>query len=124
MSDKLIKITSFNTELNTLLGTNFHSFPIYRSKGLLTHLIKRKHFVATKYVEYLSEVIQSPDYAGYYNGNIELVKVFDDNIFISIKLDKNKKKYYVATMFDVKESKIESYLRTGRLKRVENQSGS
>ena len=37
--NKLIKITSFNTELNRWLGTEFESFEIYRSKGLLTHLI-------------------------------------------------------------------------------------
>ena len=119
MSDKLIKIASFNTGLNTLLGTDFQAFPIYRSKGLLTHLINRKHFTAAKYIDYLPEIIETPDYAGYYNGNIELVKVFKDNIFISIKLDGKKNQYYVTTMFDVKKGKIESYMKSGRLKEVE-----
>ena len=88
LNDKLIRITSFNTNLNTLLGTDFQAFTVYRSKGLMTHMINKKHFTAAKYIDYLPEIIESPDYAGYYNGNIELVKVFKDNIFISIKLDK------------------------------------
>lgn len=119
MSDKLIRIAEFNTKLNSLLSTDFMPFDIYRSKGLLSHLINRKHFTSAKYIDYLPEIIYSPDYAGYYNGSIELVKLFKDNIFISIKLDKKKHLYYVATMFDVKLSKIESYVKTGRLKKVE-----
>ena len=118
MRDKLIKIACFNTDLNYILGTDFQPFDIYRSKGLMTHLINHKHFTAAKYLDYLPEIIESPDYAGYTDGNIELVKVFKDNIFISIKLDGKKNKYYVATMFDVKIKKIESYIKSGRLKKV------
>ena len=113
-----MQIATFNTDLNSLLGTDFQAFAIYRSKGLLTHLINRKHFTAAKYIDYLAEIIESPDYAGYYDGNIELVKIFKDNIFVSIKLDKKKHQYYVATMFDTKIGKIESYVRSGRLKKV------
>lgn len=113
--DKLIKVASYNTELNYWLGTEFESFPIYRSKGLLTHLMNRKHFVAAKYIDYIPEIISNPDYAGVHEDNIELVKCFKDNIFISIKLDTKKSKHYVATVFDVKQSKIDSYVRSGRL---------
>ena len=91
---------------------------IFRSKGLLTHLIKRKHFVATKYLDYLSDIINSPDYAGTYKGQIELVKRLKDNIFVSLKLDERKSIYYVATLFDVKEAKIESYCKSGRLRKL------
>lgn len=119
MSDKLIKIARFNTSLNNLLGTDYPSFEIYRSKGLLAHLINRKHFVAAKYIDFLPEIISSPDYAGCYNGNLELVKIYRDNIFLCIKLDVKKNRYYVATVFDVKMSKIESYVNSGRLKKVE-----
>lgn len=117
--DKLIKIANYNTKLNHFLGTEFESFTIYRSKGLLTHLINRKHFVAAKYVDYLPELIISPDYAGTHDGNIELVKSFKDNIFISVKLDTKESKHYVATVFDVKQSKIDSYVRSGRLIKID-----
>ena len=63
-------------------------------------------------------VIKEPDYAGYNNGNIELVKRYKDNIFISVKLDTKRTKYYVATVFDVKQSKIDSYLKSGRWKKT------
>ena len=118
MSDKLIKITTFNTDLNTILGTDFPAFSIYRSKGLLAHLINRKHFTAAKYIDYLPEIISDPDYAGCNSESIELVKIYKDNVFISIKLDKKKNKHYVATMFDAKTGKIDAYVQSGRLKKV------
>lgn len=113
--DKLIKVAHYNTKLNSVLGFDYSAFTIYRSKGLLTHLIKRKHFVAAKYIDRLDDIISHPDYAGCYNGNIELVKCYNDNIFVSIKLDEKESKYYIATVFDVKKGKIDSYVKSGRL---------
>ena len=63
--DKLIKVAHYNTKLNSVLGFDYSAFTIYRSKGLLTLLIKRKH--------------------------------------------------YIATVFDVKKGKIDSYVKSGRL---------
>ena len=103
--DKLIKVAHYNTKLNSVLGFDYSAFTIYRSKGLLTHLIKRKHFVAAKYIDHLDDIISHPDYAGCYN----------DNIFVSIKLDEKESKYYIATVFDVKKGKIDSYVKSGRL---------
>ncbi|MDD6193488.1 MAG: hypothetical protein PUB19_01155 [Lachnospiraceae bacterium] len=119
--DKLIEIARFNTELNAVLGTTYNSFKIYKSQGLLTHLLKRKHYTAAKYIENLPDIIREPDFAGVYNGNIELVKCYKDNIFISIKLDTKKSKHYVATIFDVKRGKIEAYMKLGRWKEVGKQ---
>lgn len=44
-----------------------------------------------------------------------MVKCYKDNNFITIKLDVKKNRYYVATMFDIKEAKLDSYIRSGRL---------
>jgi len=85
-------------------------------------LINRKHFVAAKYIDYLPEVINNPDFAGMHGGNMELIKCFKDNIFISIKLDVKMSKYYVATVFDVKQSKIDSYVQSGRLIKIDEKS--
>lgn len=117
--EKLIQVTRFNTRLNSVLKTSHEAFTIYRSKGLITHLINRKHFVAAKYIDYLPDIINKPDFAGTNNGSIELVKCYKDNIFISIKLDVKRKKYYVSTIFDVKQGKIDSYVKSGRLIKVE-----
>ena len=113
--EELVTVTTFNTSLNKWIGTSYDSFPIYRSKGLLTHLINRKHYIAIKYMDYLPDILNKPDYIGNDKGSIEFVKCYKDNIFLSIKLDTKKSKYYVATMFEVKQSKIDAYVRSGRL---------
>lgn len=35
---------------------------------------------------------------GIHDSNIEMVKCYKDNIFISVKLDTKKSKYFVATL--------------------------
>ena len=67
---------------------------------------------------FLIQKISDPDYAGCNGESIELVKIYKDNVFISIKLDKKKNKHYVATMFDAKTGKIDAYVQTWRLKKV------
>ena len=66
-------------------------------------------------MDYLPDILNNPDYIGNDSDSIEFVKCYKDNIFISIKLDSKKSKYYVATMFEVKQSKIDAYVRNGRL---------
>ena len=45
MTDEMIKLGTYNQELNKIIGTEMKSLDIYRSKGLPAHLLKRKHFV-------------------------------------------------------------------------------
>ena len=118
-SEKLIFVACISEKLLSFLGLQNKKIEIYPSKGLLSHLLKRKHFVAAKYLDFISDIIESPDYAGTTDGQIELVKIFKDNIFLSIKLDKSKELYYVSTLFDVKQSKIDSYCKSGRLKKLD-----
>ena len=118
-SEKLIYIGQLNKDVISILGVPASDVKIYRSKGLLTHLMKRKHYKAAKYVDYISDIIEKPDYAGMTDGQIELIKIFKDNIFLSIKLDVAKQIYYVATIFDVSQSKIEAYCKSGRLTKLD-----
>lgn len=116
--DKLIFVATLKQKYLNPLWLEKSEIRVYRSKGLLAHLLKRKHFIAAKYLDYLPDIIKSPDYAGISNNQIELVKCFKDNIFISIKLDANRRIYYVATLYEVSYSKIESYCKSGRLCRI------
>ena len=116
---KLILVGRLNHKIDKIVGRTISNVDIYRSKGLLTHILKRKHYTAAKYLDYLPEILQSPDYAGYIDDVVELVKVFKDNVFVSIKLDCSKKLYYIATMFDVKVSKIETNVKSGRWKKLD-----
>ena len=114
-SEKLIFVAQLNKQVIPLLKIPKQEIKIYRSKGLLAHLLKRKHYKAAKYLDYISDIIENPDYAGMTDGQIELVKIFKDNIFLSIKLDVASQIYYVATLFDVSRSKIDAYCKSGRL---------
>ena len=46
MNDKeeLIKVGKYNLEFNDILGINIDELEIFRSKGLPSHMVKRKHF--------------------------------------------------------------------------------
>ena len=118
-SDKMIYISEIPESLISFLGIQKQTIKIYRSKGLLAHLLKRKHYKAVKYLDFIPEIISTPDYAGLYEGQIELVKIFKDNIFLSIKLDLSKDIFYVSTIFNVSMSKIEAYCKSGRLKKLD-----
>ena len=118
-NDKLIKVGRLNSKIDKLVGKTISNIDIFRSKGLWTHLLKRKHYTAAKYLDYLPEVLQTPDYVGYIGGVVELVKLFKEDIFVSVKLDSSRDLYYIATMFDVKKSKIETNVKSGRWKKLD-----
>lgn len=119
-NNDLIKVGDFSSDLNKILETDMEQREIYRSKGLPAHMLKRKHYKCLKYIDYIPDIINNPDYVGV-NPNeedtsIELVKRYNDNVLIGIKLDKDGEYYYVSTMHDIQESKILRRLHSGRLK--------
>lgn len=116
--DKLLKAGKYNSEFNKILGINLPIDNIYISNGLDKH-IQRRHPNCTQYIDKIPLIISEPDYIGKNPkepNSIELVKVFDNNIQIGIKLDTNKNYLYVATLFDINDSKIQRRLNSGRLK--------
>jgi hypothetical protein len=118
----LLYVGKFNVEYNDILGINVEELEIYRSKGLPAHMLKRKHYKCLKYIDYIPDIISSPDYIGV-NPNeqgtsIELIKRYSDNVMIGIKLDSDGNYLYVSTMHDVQKSKIERRLHSGRIKKV------
>lgn len=119
--DNLIKVGKYKDEFNNILGVNIEPKEIYRSKGLPAHMLKSKHAKCLKYIDYIPDIINNPDYIGRNpneNGteSIELVKRYKDNILVGIKLDKDKNYLYVSTMHDIQESKIQRRLHSGRIK--------
>lgn len=118
--EELLKVGEYNPKFNEILGIDIGNLEIYRSKGLRSHMVKRKHFKCLKYIEYIPDIILNPDYIGI-NPNepstsIELVKRYADNVMIGIKLDTDGEYLYVSTMHDIQESKIARRLHGGRLK--------
>lgn len=121
MDENILKVGKYNTKFNDVLGIDIGELDIYRSKGLPTHMVKSKHFKALKYIDYISDIIKSPDYVGV-NPNedgtksIELIKRYRDNILVGIKLDEENGYLYVSTMHDIQEGKIKRRLHSGRIK--------
>ena len=119
---ELLKVGKYNPHFNDILGINIKELEIYRSKGLPSHMVKRKHLKCLKYIDYIPDIILEPDYLGI-NPNeqetsIELVKKYADNVMIGIKLDTDGEYLYVSTMHDIQESKILRRLHSGRLKKI------
>ena len=55
-------------------------------------MVKRKHFNCLKYIDYLPEIIENPDYVGV-NPNendksIEFIKKYSKNVLVGVKLEK------------------------------------
>lgn len=120
MSKKLILIGKHNVAIDKILGINIGEADIYRSKGLLQHLIKRKHYAAIKHIDDIYDMIKHPDYVGR-NPNekglsYEVIKQYEDNILVGAKFDLNNNCLYISTMHQISNKDIEKRLRTGRLK--------
>lgn len=118
--NKLTKVGEYYEKLNDLTGSSLPLENIYISEGLRTHLIKQNHSNCLKHIGDIADIIKNPDYVGV-NPNqksdtIELIKVFDENILVGIKLDVNNNYLYISTMHDVQQSKVDRRLHSGRLK--------
>ena len=121
MDKNLIKVGKYNKKFNDILGLKIDELDIYRSKGLPTHMLKSKHGNCLKYIDYIPDIIEKPDYIGINpneNGpkSIEIIKRYKDNVMIGIKLDSDNGYLYVSTMHEVQEKKIERRLFSGRIK--------
>lgn len=92
--------------------------PIYQSEGLQTHVAKR-HPREIGNLSLVPEIIASPDYIGKnpkQPNSVELVKVFDANVMVCVKLDSSNGYFYVASVFEISNAKLNNRLNSGRLK--------
>lgn len=120
-NSKLFPVASFNCLFNKYLPSKINQTVIYQSIGLERHILKR-HPECIEYLQYIPYIINHPDYIGV-NPNeagisFELVKVFDKNIQIGIKLDMKDDYLYVATLHSITDAKLQHGLGNGRLKRI------
>lgn len=117
--DKLIIVGKMNEKLNIAAGTNLPNIEIYCSSGLSVHLVKRNHKNCLQYIDEIPKIINAPDYVGKNPkepNSIELVKKFSENILVAVKLDVKENYLYIASLYDISQSKIERRLYSGRLK--------
>lgn len=122
MNTKIFSIAKFNKKFNHYLPKAIEQDNIYQSVGLRKHIEKR-HPECIDYLPLLPLIIENPDYIGV-NPNesgtsFELVKIFDNNIQIGIKLDSSDEYLYVATLHTITNSKLEHGIQNGRLKKFD-----
>lgn len=123
MKDNIFPVAPFNRLISKFLNLDLKYDFIYQSSGLEKHILKR-HPECTEYLPYLPFIISHPDYIGI-NPNetgtsFELVKIFDKNIQIGIKLDIKEDYLYVATLHSITAGKLQHGLENGRLKKFDN----
>jgi len=122
--NKFVEVGDLKQEFIDLMNINVEEQKVYRSKGLIVHLMKQKHYNCIKHIDKISDIVSEPDYIGINpneNGiTVELIKIIDKNILVGIKLNTDENYLYVSTMHDVQESKIQRRLHSGRIKKIDN----
>lgn len=119
MKNSLHKIGVFRQVYNNMLGASLPLLDIYQDDGLFVH-IQQRHPNCLKYLPQIQNILESPDYIGSNPkepNSIELIKNIGNNIQIAIKLDSANGYYYIATLHEVSNVKINSRLNNGRLKK-------
>ena len=95
MNDNNFKIITYDGRYNDILGVDLPLLSIVQSNGLEKH-ISKKHPSCLKYLNKIYEIIISPDYIGINpkeTDSFELIKRYDDNILIGIKLQREYSYY-------------------------------
>lgn len=114
-------ICGFDTKVNDILKTNIPADMTiqYSPKGLWSH-VEKKHKNCLPYLECLEEFILSADYVGQQKkqgeNSFELVKVVQENVLIAIQFDSKDGYLYVASVYDISNTKLENRLYSGRMK--------
>ena len=89
-------------------------------ENLRKHLEKRNHDNMIKYLSRISGLLENPDYIGISprerGRSIEYVIQLEENVLIGIKLDYKNEYFYIATMHEVSELKLNQRIKNGRLK--------
>lgn len=116
----LSAVGEYRESFNTATGQNLPCGTIYQSDGLETH-VRKRHPDGIKNLEYVEEIIASPDFIGKNPkepNSVELVKILDNNVMVCIKLDTSKGYFFVASVYSISEGKLKNRLHSGRLKAI------
>lgn len=122
--DVLVEVGAYIESFNLITGQDLPCGPIMQSSGLCVHIQKHHPDIAT-FIDLIPQIIEFPDFVGHNPkevNSIELVKQLEKNLMVCVKLDSEKGYLYVASLYDVTGSKIESRIKSGRLKRYLKQA--
>lgn len=116
---EMIKVGLYPQKFNDVSGANLPCIDILKSVGFYKHVLK-KHCEYIGYIEFIPEIINSPDYIGInpkIPNSIELIKLYDEHILVSIELDTDDNYLFVSSLYNIEDSKLQRRLHSGRLKK-------
>lgn len=117
MSNSLKPVSKYRPIYNTLLHQNLPCTDIYMSDGLYKHILKR-HPSCISYLNNISDIVDHPDYIGTNpkeNNSIEFVKCYSENILVAVKLDVQDEYLYIASIYNITDSKLQRRINSKRL---------
>lgn len=117
MGKKQVLVGCYQERFNRLLNLQLPVRDIYLSAGLRKH-VKKRHPNCVRYLKQIKSIIANPDYIGVHPrepNSLELVKVYDQNILVAIKLNAENGQYYVASLYEISEYKKLNRLNSKRL---------
>ena len=120
MDDKLFPVGGQTERFDAYVSFELPEGNVYQSKGLEKH-ISKKHPDCMKYLDRIPEILNEPDYIGVnpkIPNSFELVKILDANIQIAINLDLGENYLYVASLYDISDSKLRNRVNSGRYQRL------
>lgn len=98
--------------------------PIFIGLNNRIHMENTHKEIYQRYYDCMSDIITYPDYVGLnpQDNSLEYYKNYDGTI-LHIKLavrPTNNGIYYARTLFEINNSKLQSYLKKGRIKPIDN----
>lgn len=97
----------------------FDSEVLFDKTGILHHMRKRHHKDAIPYLDFVEEIIERPDFVGKTEKNglpaLEFIRVYEDNVLVAVKLNEKKRKFYVASVYIITDSKVRNRVESGRI---------
>ena len=118
--NSIVVVGKLHEKITNKLKINLPNENINMYPGFKKH-VKKRHPNCVKYISKIPDIINNPDYIGV-NPNepdsVELVKVFDENILLSINLStKTTEEYlYISSLYDISQAKLNNRLNGERLK--------
>lgn len=122
--EALFEVGIYTEPFNRITGQALPCGPIMQSLGLHTH-IRKHHPDIVECMNLIPAIIEHPDFVGHNPRepqSIELVKRLEKNLMVCVKLDCIKGHLYVASLYDITDSKLQSRVKSGRLKNYDEQT--
>ena len=121
------KIGQVTNEVKEIFNIVLEASDIKVNKeGLRSHMMKCHHNDVIQHIEDLELILSNPDFVEINprekGASFEYVKRFDDNVLVAIKLHKSGDFFYVPTMYRIQDYKLQSRIKSGRLRKIDKKS--